>query len=58
MEKLFVKSETTSRNGMNYYYSLQEKYNHTEKESLGIYENMFRYYGDIAFGGITYYIQA
>lgn len=50
VEKLFLKSERTSRNGMNYYYSLQEKYKHLEKESLGIYGNMFRYYGDIAFG--------
>ncbi|MFD3157284.1 hypothetical protein ACFIJ5_10550 [Haloimpatiens sp. FM7330] len=50
VERIFLKTERTKRNGMNYYYSLQEKYNHIQKEALGIYGNMFRYYGDIAFG--------
>ena len=35
---------------MNYYFSLQEKYKDDKKEALGIYGNMFRYYGDAAFG--------
>lgn len=50
VETIFLNSERTKRNGMKYYFSLQEKYKGEKKEALGIFGNMFRYYGDTAFG--------
>ncbi|GAA0788181.1 hypothetical protein [Hathewaya limosa] len=50
VEELFLKSKRTKRNNMNYYFSLQEKGKNSIKEALNIYGNIFKYYGDIAFG--------
>lgn len=50
VESMFLKAERTRRNGMNYYYSLQEKNKGTSKEAFGVYGNMFRCYGNIGFG--------
>lgn len=50
VEDLFLNSSRPKRNGMNYYFSLFEKPKGGIKESFGIYGNMYREYGNIAYG--------
>ncbi|MTI65459.1 MAG: hypothetical protein FH753_02550 [Firmicutes bacterium] len=50
VEKYFLRSNRTRRNDSNYYYSIQEKKKNDENEALGIYGNMYRNYGEIAYG--------
>lgn len=50
VESMFLKSKRTKRNGMNYYYSIQEKKGNDTEEALGIYGNMIRNYGEMVYG--------
>jgi len=50
IERLFLKKERTPRNGMNYYFSFQEKLKDQNVEAFGIYGNAYRTYGNLVFG--------
>jgi len=50
IEELFLKSDRPNRNGMNYYFSIKENNENSKKEAFGIYGNMYRKYGEVAYG--------
>ena len=47
VEKRWLQAERPLRNGMRYYYSIQEKDKQQATEAFGIYGNMYRGYGPI-----------
>jgi len=50
VEKLFLESPRPLRNGMRYYYSIQQKEKGQPEESFGIYGNAYQGYGEITIG--------
>lgn len=50
VERQWLGAERTLRNGMNYYYSIQQKNRGEPTEAFGIYGNMYRSYGTVLVG--------